>query len=228
MSRDPEIYQDNTQTYDRLISKQPDLAKVIHEIRPYEHLDVVDLGAGTGRLSMFLAAEANSLLCLDNSKAMLDVLEEKLGQTPYSNWKTVVSDHKELLIEDASKDLVVAGWTLCYLASSNIVNWENNLKQMMSEINRILRPNGTIIILETLGTGVTEPTRHDYLASYYDLLESEYGFEHTSVRTDYKFQNVNEAVQLTSYFFGEDLANQVRANNWNVVPEFAGIWHKHV
>ncbi|SDN73014.1 Methyltransferase domain-containing protein [Paenibacillus sp. yr247] len=163
MSRDPEIYQENTLTYDRLISKQPDLAKVIHEIRPYKHLDVVDLGAGTGRLSTFLAAEANSLWRLDNSKAMLDVLEQKLCQTPYTNWRTVVADHKELPIEDASKDLVVAGWSLCYLASSNVVNWENNLKQMMSEIRRILRSDGTIIILETLGTGVTKPTRHDYL-----------------------------------------------------------------
>ncbi len=71
MSRDNNIYQDNTETYDLLISKQPNLAKVIHEIRPYAHLDVVDLGAGTGRLSMFLAEEANSLWCLDSSKAML-------------------------------------------------------------------------------------------------------------------------------------------------------------
>ncbi|NOU74090.1 methyltransferase domain-containing protein [Paenibacillus sp. LMG 31458] len=228
MSRDHNIYQDNTETYDLLISKQPNLAKVIHEIRPYEQLDVVDLGAGTGRFSMFLAAEANSLWCLDSSKAMLRVLEKKLTTlSSNSNWRTIVSDHRALPIDDASKDLVVAGWSLCYLASSNHVDWEKNLKQMMSEIRRILRPGGTVIILETLGTGFAEPTRYDYLAPYYHLLETEYGFEHTSLATDYKFKDVNEAVQLTSYFFGEDFGNQVRVNNWHVVPEYAGIWYKH-
>ncbi|MDQ0875585.1 ubiquinone/menaquinone biosynthesis C-methylase UbiE [Paenibacillus sp. V4I3] len=228
MSRDNNIYQDNTETYDLLISKQPNLAKVIHEIRPYEHLDVVDLGAGTGRLSMFLAADANSLWCLDSSKAMLSVLEKKLTTlSSKTNWRTIISDHRALPIEDASKDLVVAGWSLCYLASSNNEGWEYNLKQMMSEIRRILRPDGTVIILETLGTGFVEPTRYDYLAPYYQLLETEYGFEHTSLATDYKFKDVNEAAQLTSYFFGEDFGNQVRANNWHVVPEYAGIWYKH-
>ncbi|MGO4274538.1 class I SAM-dependent methyltransferase, partial [Paenibacillus sp. TAF58] len=196
MSRDHHIYQDNTQTYDLLISKQPNLAKVIHEIRPYAHLDVVDLGAGTGRLSMFLAEEANSLWCLDSSKAMLSVLEKKLAATSNTNWRTIVSDHRALPIEDRSKDLVVAGWSLCYLASSNNVDWENNLKQMMSEIRRILRPNGTVIILETLGTGFAKPTRYDYLAPYYQFLETEYGFEHNWLATDYKFKDVDEAVQL--------------------------------
>lgn len=227
MSRDVEIYQDNTEMYDRLIRKQPDLAEVIKGIRPYKHLDVVDMGAGTGRLSMFLAAEASTLRCLDSSAAMLSLLERKLRQTPYTNWQTAVSDHTQVPIEDDSSDLVVAGWSLCYLASSSDENWESNVKQMMSEIRRILRPNGTAIILETLGTGFSEPIRYDFLAPYFQLLESEYGFEHTSICTDYKFDNVDEAAELTSYFFGDELAQQVRINNWHVVPEFAGIWYKH-
>lgn len=227
MSRDVEIYQGNTEMYDCLIRKQPDLTEVIKAIRPYNHLDVVDMGAGTGRLSMFLAAEARTLRCLDSSAAMLSVLERKLGQSSYTNWQTAVSDHTQVPMEDASSDLVVAGWSLCYLASSSEENWESNLEQMLSEIRRILRPNGTVIILETLGTGFSEPVRYDFLAPYFQLLESEYGFEHTSIRTDYIFNNVDEAAELTSYFFGDELAQQVRAKNWHVVPEFAGIWYKH-
>ncbi|OPH57569.1 methyltransferase type 11 [Paenibacillus ferrarius] len=227
MSRETEIYQDNTHTYDELISKQPPLDKVINEIRPYYQLDVVDLGAGTGRFALFLVEQVNSLLCLDNAKPMLAVLEEKLSQTAYTNWQTMVSDHRELPIADNSKDLVLAGWTLCYLASSSLDNWEHNLEQMMAEMTRILRPDGTIIIFETLGTAVISPTKHDYLSSYYDLLESKYGFEHSFIRTDYAFHDLEEAVQLTSYFFGEEIAGRVAENGWHIVPEFAGIWVKH-
>ncbi|MBD0382531.1 class I SAM-dependent methyltransferase [Paenibacillus sedimenti] len=228
MSRDEKIYQDRAEMYDRLISKQPSLEKVINGIRSFCKLDVVDLGAGTGRLTSFLAVEAKSVISLDSSKVMLDLLEARLIENKHQNCKTIVADHRDLPLDDASADLVVAGWSLCYLASSNVPKWRHHLKRMMAEIQRVLRKDGTVIIIETLGTGVHEPMRYDFLEPYFDKLENEYGYKHIWIQADYVFGDLDEAKELTRYFFGDVLANKVIENKWSVLPEFAGVWYKHL
>jgi ubiquinone/menaquinone biosynthesis C-methylase UbiE len=222
-----QIYNNQADMYEKMISKQPSLSEVINEMRPYRNLDVVDLGAGSGRFSTYLASEANSLICTDSSRAMLDILEQKLSDVKLGNWTTVVADHRNLPIRNSSIDLVVSGWSICYLTSSDTPDWQNNLKAIMSEIDRILRKDGTIIIFETLGTGYEQPNPPDFLTQYYRLLEEEYGFSHKAMRTDYTFDSRSEAEELTGFFFGEEFAAKVASNHWTVVPECAGIWWKH-
>lgn len=223
-----QIYDKQANMYEQLISKQDSLEGVIKEITQYRNLDVADLGAGSGRLAEFMAAAARSLICTDDSSAMLSVLEEKFKGSKFNNWSTVVSDHRKLPIESSTIDLAVSGWSLCYLASSNVPDWRTNLTSMMAEIHRILRPNGTIIILENFGTGSEEPNPPDFLKQYYRLLSEKYGFSHKWIRTDYTFDSVQEAVELTGFFFGDWLVEKVKQNNWSVVPECAGVWWKHV
>ncbi len=55
------IYAAEGQRYQELISKQPDLSAYINEIRPFSGLDIVDLGAGTGRFTTFLAQKPTRL-----------------------------------------------------------------------------------------------------------------------------------------------------------------------
>ena len=52
----------------------------------------------------------------------------------------------------------------------------------------------------------------------------EKGFESKAIRTDYKFNDLNEAVELCRTFFGPKKAKKVTANNWVVLPESTGIW----
>jgi hypothetical protein len=53
---------------------------------------------------------------------------------------------------------------------------------------------------------------------------NEYNFSHTSIRTDYKFKSVEEAEELTRFFFGDELADRVEKQKLVVVPECTGIW----
>lgn len=228
MPNHDEIYMYQAEMYEKMISKQPNLSEIINEIRPYRGLDVVDLGAGSGRLSAIIASEANSLICTDSSRPMLDVLEKKMITQGANNRTTVEADHRSLPIETSSIDLVISGWSICYLASSNNSEWQTNLKTIMSEIHRILRHDGTIIIFETLGTGTETPDPPDFLIQYYRALEEDYGFSHRWMRTDYNFNSIDEAEKLTSFFFGDWLANKVVNNQWTSVPECAGIWWKHI
>lgn len=223
-----DIYSHQAETYESMIGKQPDLSAIVHEIRPFQQLDVLDLGAGTGRLSAFLAREAKSLICTDLSPAMLDALHAKLQKQGLSqNWTTLVADHRQLPVADRSVDLVVAGWSMCYLAHEGNEAWRVNLESMMREVGRVLRSGGTIIIMETMGTGTETPAPPNFLTPYYAALVNDYGFHFRWTRTDYTFDSVEEAVRHIAFFFGQELADDIERNQWAIVPECAGIWWKH-
>lgn len=229
MATHEQIYKDQAELYEFMISKQPDLTEIINEIRPYQGLDILDLGAGTGRLSLNIAKEAKSLICTDISSSMLSVLDNKLKKLGIDcNWKLVVTDHRHLPITDNSTDLVVSGWSICYLTNTENENWEENLDKIISELTRVMRARGTIIILETMGTGTEYPKPPGFLKPYYEALQNKYGFSHRWIRTDYVFTSVEEAKQSTEFFFGTDIAKTIEDNQWSILPECAGIWWKHL
>jgi len=224
MPNHDEIYRDEALQYHEMIARQPNLRPVIEEIRPVRGLDVVDMGAGTGRLSVVLAPEAKSLVALDAAEAMLRVTAERLRETGLANWSVQVADHRDLPLADGSADLVVSGWSVCYLANSNEPEWEADLEQVICEIKRVLRPGGTAILFETMGTGYETPSPPDFLLPYYRKLTETYGFSHRWVRTDYRFDDAVQAERMARFFFGDELGDKVTAGNLACLPECAGVW----
>ncbi|MBP1962532.1 class I SAM-dependent methyltransferase [Paenibacillus aceris] len=224
MPNHEEIYQTQADTYDLLISKQPSLIDVIETIHPVEGLDILDLGAGSGRLTCMLAPKAKSILALDESEAMLKVTADKLQKAGLHNWSTKVADHRTLPVSSHSYDLIVSGWSICYLGNSDLPNWKQNIHKVVTEIKRVLRPGGCAIIIENFGTGWAVPNPPSFLRSYFELLENEYGMSHTWIRTDYDFENLREAERLCRFFFGDDLADKVVKEGWIHLPECAGVW----
>ncbi len=224
-----EIYNQHADQYERLASRedyQGNIFPALSRIRPLQGLDVVDLGTGTGRLACMLAPVARSVQAFDASQHMLDVATAKLLQSGLTNWRVDVADHRELPLEDEVADLVTSGWSLCYAAIWCEGGWQEELGEALAEMKRVLRPGGTIIILETLGTGHETPHRYDELKEYLAYLE-EHGFSSTWIRTDYRFESLSEAKELSHFFFGEELAQQVVDNNWVILPECTGIWWSH-
>lgn len=219
-----DIYQNEAEKYERMIACQPNLATTVESIIPYTGLDIIDLGAGTGRLACVLAEKAKSILLVDESEAMLKVAASKLEQAGHQNWRVQTADHRAIPVADQSVDLVVSGWSICYLASSNIREWQNNVRQVLSEIQRVLRPGGKCIIFETLGTGYEKPVRYDFLQKYFAELELAFHFSHQWLRTDYHFANPEEAQQLSRFFFGDEIADQLVRTNEKHLPECAGVW----
>jgi hypothetical protein len=93
----------------------------------------------------------------------------------------------------------------------------------VDECFRLLRPGGSLLIFETLGTGYETPHPPEHLKPYYTFLEG-MGFDSTWIRTDYRFPNLKTARRLSTFFFGEKLGRLVFHNNWQVLPECTGIW----
>jgi ubiquinone/menaquinone biosynthesis C-methylase UbiE len=224
------IYQSEGARYEALISREDyhgNIPRAIEEIIRVDGLDVLDLGAGTGRLTLLLAPRAKSIRAFDLSAEMLRVCRERLIKSGLSNWYVEVADHRQLPVQDHSVDLVVSGWSVSYLAVWNPQNGQAELDKWLAEMKRILRRNGIIILFESLGTGNESPIRLEHVESTYQWLDAN-GFENKWIRTDYKFDSIEEAIELSRFFFGDELGDKVVRNHWVVLPECTGVWWRRV
>lgn len=222
------IYEQEAAQYQRLVSRedfQGNLLSAILDIIPADNLDVIDLGAGTGRLSCLLVPFVNSLNVFDLSPHMLEVASACLAGGGYKKWQAAAVDHRHIPLQDGSVDLVISGWSLCYLVVWEEDKWETELEKGLAEIRRVLRSNGAAIIIETLGTGTETPEPPDKLHSYFEYLDG-LGFQKKWIRTDYRFESQDEAQELTEFFFGEEMLDKIQPGINPVLPECTGIWWK--
>ena len=206
---------------------QGNIPRAIDEIINVDGLDILDLGAGTGRLTLMLAPRVNSIRAFDLSAEMLRVCRERLLTSGLSNWRVDVADHRQLPVPDHSADLVVSGWSVAYLVVWHPETWREELEKWMNEMKRVMKPNGQIILFESLGTGNETPIQLEHLKDYYPWLD-EAGFQNKCIRTDYQFESVDEAANSAGFFFGEEMANRVRERQSAILPECTGVWWKTI
>lgn len=221
-----QIYQTDGDRYEALIARedhQGHIMQALEEIVNPDELDVLDLGAGTGRLAVMLAPRAKTVQAFDISEEMLRVCRQRLEASGLTNWKVEVADHRSIPVEDNSADLMVSGWSVSYLATWNVETWRAELEKWLGEMKRVLRPNSHIVLFESLGTGNESPMPLEHLKIFYPWLD-EVGFQNKWIRTDYKFVSVAEAEELSRFFFGDELGDKVRANHWDILPECTGVW----
>ena len=220
------IYQTDGDRYEALIARedyQGNILKALEEIVNSDGLDILDLGAGTGRLAVMLAPRAKSMRAFDASEEMLRVCRQRLEASGLSNWEVEVADHRQLPIANHSADLVLSGWSVSYLAVWNPASWRAELEKWLGEMKRVLRRGSFIVLFESLGTGNESPIQLEHLRDFYPWLD-EVGFQNKWIRTDYKFDSLAEAEELSRFFFGDGLGDKVRANGWVVLPECTGVW----
>lgn len=226
MPTQEEIYKTEGDKYEALIARedyQGNILKALREITALENRLVLDLGAGTGRLTSLLAPIVAHVHAFDISSEMLRVCKQKLTAGGFSNWHIAVADHRQLPVEDSSADLVVSGWSVAYLYQWNPDSWRRELENWLKEMKRVLKPGSQIVLLESLGTGNESPIYLEHLKGYYPWLD-EVGFQNKGIRTDYKFKSIEEAEELSRFFFGDELGDKVKANNWVILPECTGVW----
>ena len=222
------IYASQAGRYDQLVSRedyQQNILPALNKIRPLAGLEIVEMGAGTGRLTSLLSPLVKSIQAFDISQHMLEVAIAKLERTVLNNWTVRLGDNRCLPLEAQVADVCLAGWSFGHSTAWAAGSWRDEIGRAVAEMKRVLRPGGTAIILETMGTGWETPhAPNEALAAYYAWLEQELGFSYAWIRTDYQFESLAEAEELCRFFFGSELADRVVENNWVILPECTGIW----
>lgn len=222
------IYQSFAARYQALVGREDyenNLLPAILSIDTLTGKQVIELGAGTGRVSCLIAPEVKTLVASDISHHMLAFGKSRLLTTGLDNWHLSLESHVNLPFAANSADVVIAGWSFCYAALDSEAQWLPSLEKALSEVKRILRPEGTLILIESLGTGFETPHTPDVLVEYLDYLNT-HGFESTWIRTDYRFKDKAEAQDLTTFFFGEEPMLMLATTNGVIVPECTGLWWK--
>jgi len=225
------IFQHQAPKYDLLVSRedyQGNLLRALCEITPLQGKRVVEFGAGTGRVTFLLAPTVSSIVAFDASEPMIKVARRILKRSRFQNCSFDVADHRKVPVAARSADVAVAGWSLCCLAVYEGAGWQRELEKGLAEMQRVLAPGGTMVIIETLGTGYPSPNPPEGLRQYYDILNAS-GFQSTWIRTDYLFNSLKEARDLTTFFFGKDpLASLTESQEGVVLPECTGIWWRRL
>lgn len=228
MTNTTQIYQTQAERYDALVNQedyQDNLLPAIQEIDPLIGKNVIELGAGTGRLSRLILPLTHRLTITDLSMPMLALGVQKLSEISQNHWSACLASHNALPFASDGADIILAGWSFCYSAIHAGPEWRRSLASALSQVERLLKPDGKLILIESLGTGYETPHPPDVLINYLNYL-NDHGFESSWIRTDYCFKNLSEAVELTRFFFGDQPMPMQQTNTGVIVPECTGLWWK--
>jgi len=100
---------------------------------------IADLGAGEGAFALLLAQRAKKVIAVDTSAKMIEVGREQALRHGVENVDYRLGDMEELPIDTATVDLVFFSQSLHHALHP---------ERALSEANRILIPNGRIVILD--------------------------------------------------------------------------------
>lgn len=125
---------------------------------------VADLGCGTGALSAELARFVGRVIGVDNTPAMLDAANQRIGGM--DNIDLRQGDLEALPIEDSECDAALMVLVLTYLTEP---------AQALNEMARIIRPGGRVVIVDVM--------RHDREDFRRQMGQENMGYEPSEVCT---------------------------------------------
>lgn len=103
---------------------------------------VVDLGCGPGFCTFPLSRLVGSsghIFAVDSSDKFASILQDKIKANKTANISFHQNDANNLDLKDNSTDVVFSRWLFCFL---------DNPGRVLTEIKRILKPNGKLIIID--------------------------------------------------------------------------------
>lgn len=230
MPTEKEVYESHSEQYEQLILRedfQKNIPKEIKKIRDLRGLDIVELGAGTGRLTRDLVNSASITYACDSSLHMLSKAAEILKHSQNTRILLSVADMRHTPLPSNCADMVIAGWSFCYLSVWGGDDWQSEVENGITEAKRLLKKGGTLVLLESFGTGTEIPDPPPHLQNYLDHLKAA-GFKSTWFRTDYQFSSLQEAADLSAFFFGDEMEQKVKKNRWTILPECTVIFWLHI
>ena len=115
---------------------------------------ILDIATGTGDLAIMMAdLNPDRVVGLDISAGMLEVGKQKITKANLSNKiEMIVGDSENMPFDNNTFDAITVSFGVRNFA---------NLDKGLTEINRVLKPGGTLVILET-----SVPTKFPYKQGY--------------------------------------------------------------
>ena len=180
------------------------VVKIVKESNPET---ILDIATGTGDLAINLAeTNAAKITGLDISSGMLDIGKQKIKKKSLDHKiEMVLGDSENIPFDDDSFDAITVAF--------GVRNFET-LEIGLKEIHRVLKPNGTFVILET-----SVPTKFPYKQGYHFYTKNMLpliGKLFSKDRSAYKYLSESASV----FPYGEALNNILRKIGFINVEDF--------
>lgn len=196
------LYRLEPELYDRLASAERLHPGVVSWL-PRDVDRIVEVGAGTGRLTMELIERGRQVVAVEPALPLRQILRRKLAADGHGDRVRVVGGFfDELPLPDDFADLVVA-------CSAFTPSPEHGGENGLAEMERVCRPSGCVAIIW--------PNHLDWLAAR--------GYRYVSFPgpMSVDFGSHHEAVELAEIFY-PGAADEIRRCDWRRVPfEVLGV-----
>lgn len=180
------------------VSWRKKVVKLVSKNNPQQ---ILDIATGTGDLALMMSQlNPKKVIGLDISEGMLEVGKQKIAKANLSDQiEMVVGDSENMPFDDNTFDAITVSFGVRNFA---------NLDIGLTEIRRVLKPNGTFVILET-----SNPTKFPFKQGYkfytsFILPIIGKIFSKDKVAYSYLCESAN------SFPFGEALDNILRKNGF--------------
>ena len=187
--------------------------KVVKIVKEKNPTNILDIATGTGDLAISLTdTSAKEIIGLDISDGMLEVGRQKISTKKLDGIiSMVIGDSEDLPFKDHTFDAITVAF--------GVRNFEN-LEKGLTEILRVLKPNGIFVILET--SVPTNPFYKFGYNAYSKLILPTIGKLFSKDQVAYKYLSESASV----FPHGEALNNILRKIGFNSVedqPQTMGV-----
>lgn len=179
------VFEQLAKKYDT--EKQIELSKVIVEEVKLELQDsksksLLDYGCGTGLVGLKLSEQVGSVLLVDSSKEMLEIVKNKISKKEITNSNVLLSDFTESTSE-LSADIVLVSLVLLHIPDT---------KKILRELFSILNDGGKLIIVDfDKNDQVSHPKIHNgFSHESLESILSEIGFKSINIKSFYQGSNI--------------------------------------
>lgn len=191
------VFEQMAKRYDT--EERIELAKVIvKEVRPKlrnsKPKSLIDYGSGTGLISLELSDLVDSILLVDASKEMLEIVKAKISYRGMTNSKVLYSDFTQETPE-LKADIILMSLVLLHIPDTI---------KILQELYNILNNGGKLIIIDfNKNDKINHPKVHNGF-SHEELKKrlSEVGFKSNEIKTFYHgnriFMNQDASMFISS------------------------------
>lgn len=166
-----------------------DLERLKMRLAFFPHARLLDVGCGAGHASFIAASQVKDVIAYDLSADMLETVGNAARERGLNNLQTRQGYAESLPFADESFDIVISRYSAHH--------WQD-VGQALREIKRVLRPGGTVIVMDVMSPGnavldiwlqtieALRDTSHvkNYSSGEWSTMFSDAGLLTTSVVTD--------------------------------------------
>lgn len=190
------LYEREPELYDRLVEGENLHPRILAEL-PIEAVTVLDVGAGSGRLTLPCAARAAEVLALEPAAGLRRELAAKLQRCGIANVRIIAGSDQAIPLSAGSVDVTVS----CAAFGADP---ELGGEQGLAELRRVTRPGGQIFILW--------PDDPQW------FLDRGFSYHAFAGAMETRFRDLQTAKLCAEIFYGEAALEWIRQSGRPILP----------